>query len=83
MAKARAKTAKKSTKRTTGKKVAVGDRVEFRLAGRRVSGKVVEDRGKLGAGGRRIVSIRAKIGRKESSLVELPADEVRRRGSAG
>ena len=66
----------------TGRKLAVGDRVEFELVGRRVFGTVVEDRGGLGVGGRQVVSIRAKIG-LEPSLVELPADEVKRRGSAG
>ncbi len=82
MAKTHAKPVKKSTKRTSSKKVAVGDRVEFKLAGRRIVGKVVEDRGKLGAGGRRIVAIRTKIGRKDSSVVEIPADEVKRREGA-
>ena len=78
MPKAQTKKTTKSTKRTKTGKVTVGDRVEFKLAGRRVSGRIVEDRGNLGARGRRIVAVHTKIGRKNSAVIEIPAEEVRR-----
>ncbi len=76
MPKAQTKKATKSKRTKTGK-LAVGDRVKFKLAGRRVSGRIVEDRGNLGARGRRIIAVHTKIA-KNSSVIEIPAEEVRR-----
>jgi hypothetical protein len=75
MAKSRVK---KTSRTSKPRQLVVGDRVQFKLAGRTVSGTIVEDRGNLGVGGRQIVSIRAKRGREADMVVEIPAEEVKR-----
>lgn len=67
--------ARARSKKTRGQ-LRVGDRVTFSLAGRRISGIIVEDRGKIGTGGRRLFAIRARIGTDDDAVLELPAEEL-------
>ena len=54
----------------------VGDQVHFNLGGHRVIGTIVEDRGLIGAGGRRLFVVRAQLEAAGESVFELPADEL-------
>lgn len=54
----------------------VGDRVRFRLGARRFLGVIVEDRGPIGAGGRRLYVVRAQLDPISETVLELPADEL-------
>jgi hypothetical protein len=53
-----------------------GDRVRFTMVNRIVEGRVVEDRGNIGVGGRQLVRIIAGVGPDEFEI-EMPADEIR------
>lgn len=64
------------------REINVGDRVYFTVGSRRVCGTVVEDRGNIGARGRRLYSIRADLDREEESIIELPEEELKRRRPA-
>lgn len=67
--------AKASTKARTFK---VGERVRIRFGGRRIRAVIVEDRGPIGLGGRRLYAVRATLD-KSIRLVrvfELPVDEI-------
>ena len=55
----------------------VGDRVTFELSGRKIVGVIIEDRGGIGAGGRRLLVVRARLDPANESTFELPADELR------
>ncbi len=55
----------------------VGDRVRFSLGGHGIIGTIVEDRGPIGAGGRRLFVVRAQLEAAGESVFELPADELR------
>jgi hypothetical protein len=50
--------------------------VTFNLGGRRFAGVIVEDRGPIGAGGRRLYVVRAQIDPTGETVFELPADEL-------
>lgn len=54
----------------------VGDRVRFCLGNRKFAGVIIEDRGAIGAGGRRLYVVRAQIDPSSESVFELPADEL-------
>jgi hypothetical protein len=54
----------------------VGDGVRFRLAGRIVVGKVREDRGPIGVGGRHLYLIAYEMGKGNPYAIELPRDEI-------
>jgi hypothetical protein len=54
----------------------VGDRVKFRFGIDDVEGVVVEDRGILGAGGRRLYRITVTIEPSEPFFIEMPADQL-------
>lgn len=54
----------------------VGDRVRFSLGGHGIVGVIVEDRGPIGAGGRRLYVVRAQLEAAGESVFELPADEL-------
>jgi hypothetical protein len=56
--------------------VRVGDEVRFRLAGRTVVGKVREDRGPIGVGGRRLYLIAYEMGTGNLYSIELPREEM-------
>ena len=54
----------------------VGDRVRFQLGGRRLSGIIVEDRGPIAAGRKRLFVVRAHLDKVTESVFELPSDEL-------
>jgi hypothetical protein len=57
----------------------VGARVKLDLGGREVSGTVIEDRGFLGVGGRRLLRVRLDwSGVAEPIEVEVPESDLRR-----
>jgi uncharacterized protein (DUF433 family) len=53
----------------------VGDRVRFPFPSQTAEGVIVEDRGGLGVGGRRLYGIRFRWG-EEDSYIELPEEEI-------
>src|SRR5579883_3499141 len=62
----------------------VGDPVSFLYGPRWVSGKVIEDRGPLGAYGRRIYLVQAAIGQDEpTKKFEVPEDNLEEPSQAG
>jgi hypothetical protein len=54
----------------------VGDKVQFRLAGRSVAGHIREDRGPIGVGGRHLYLVVYALGKDDSYEIELPAEEI-------
>ena len=57
-------------------KFRIGDRVRLSFGNRTVTGTVVEDRGRIGVGGRQLFRIVVKTGDEERAL-ELPAEKLR------
>jgi hypothetical protein len=54
----------------------VGDRVRFQLWNRKIDGVIVEDRGPLGVGGRRLYGIEYRHDTPPDPLyIELPGEE--------
>ena len=53
----------------------VGDRVSFTFGLSRVTGVMVEDRGVIGSGGRRLYRIEAPFGERPL-VIELPAEDL-------
>lgn len=70
------------TKRTAAKTKAtpiVGSRVRFVFGLGEVTGIVIEDRGNLGGGGRRLLRVRFEIeGAGDALETEIAADDVKR-----
>jgi hypothetical protein len=56
----------------------VGDRVQFGRGLDLVEGVIVEDRGAIGVGGRRLYRIEFRLSPDYESAVELPAEEFER-----
>lgn len=56
--------------------VPVGARVRFRLAGRPQEGRVLQDRGPIGRGGRHLYLVRYEVGKGNWYSTELPAEEM-------
>jgi hypothetical protein len=54
----------------------VGDRVSYLDLDRRREGVVLEDRGPLGVGGRRLYSVRVRVDDWNEITTELPAEEL-------
>lgn len=54
----------------------IGDKVRLSFGNRIVTGTVVEDRGRIGVGGRQLFRIVVKTGDGERAL-ELPAEKLR------
>jgi hypothetical protein len=54
----------------------IGDLVSFPFGAWIVTGKVVEDRGCLGIGGRRIYGIRWELNPGEQVYIEIPEEEL-------
>jgi hypothetical protein len=54
----------------------VGDRVRYVRAGGPVEGVIVEDRGPLGVGGRRIYALRVRRDEWNEVITEQPEDEL-------
>lgn len=60
------------------KTLRVGSRVKLDFAGREVTGTVIEDRGPLGVGGRRLLRVRLEwSGVAEPIEIEIPESELR------
>lgn len=65
-----------SKKNSTSPTVHVGDRVRFQWGFRDVEGVIVEDRGPLGVGGRRLYDIAFRLEfSNEDRNIELPASD--------
>src|SRR5712691_9051233 len=54
----------------------VGDRVSFPFGSGEVSGVIVEDRGCLGVGGRRLYGIKFELNPDEEAYIEMPEEEL-------
>jgi hypothetical protein len=70
---------KRALKRKTAiaPKLAVGMRVSVKVGLRRIVGTIVEDRGPIGSGGRRLFAVRAKYDTVFESVCEWPAEDLR------
>jgi hypothetical protein len=55
----------------------VGDKVTFRLGISDLQGVIVEDRGAIGVGGRRLYRIRFTFDSEEERFIELAAQDFR------
>lgn len=53
-----------------------GDAVAFLYGPQRVSGTIVEDRGQLGAHGRRLYLVRVDLGQDDSPAFEIPEEDL-------
>ncbi len=61
----------------SSKQFPVGSNVAFSFGGRRVVAKVVEDRGLLGVGGRRLLRVQVEgSGGADPIVLEIPAEQV-------
>lgn len=56
--------------------VPVGAKVSFRMAGRPIVGRVLQDRGPIGRGGRHLYLVRYEVGKGNWYSTELPAEEI-------
>ena len=54
----------------------VGDRVRFCFGVEDVEGTIIEDRGNLGVGGKRVYGIKFRIGGPPSQYIELDTDHI-------
>jgi hypothetical protein len=54
----------------------VGDRVRVRLGLETALGTIVEDRGFLGSGGRRLLRVKVDFDPPNVTFIELPEDEL-------
>jgi hypothetical protein len=70
------------TERRTTHRFRVGDRVEFVMGRRKVIGVITEDRGLIGAHGRRLFQVQVPMDPYEPALFELPADEIQTANSS-
>lgn len=64
------------TPTTRPTRLKVGDRVRFSFGIRRLTGVIIEDRGLLAAGRRRLYGVRFRIDLGREAVIELPEDEV-------
>jgi hypothetical protein len=53
--------------------IPVGSKIRFRIGGSTIEGRVVEDRGPIGLGGRRLYHVRYELGEGNWYSIELPA----------
>lgn len=58
--------------------VPIGAEVKFRLAGRQLVGRVLQDRGPIGKDGRRLYAIRYELGAGNWYTTEVPVEELER-----
>ncbi|CAN0496149.1 unnamed protein product, partial [Phaeothamnion confervicola] len=54
-----------ASRKTTTNRINIGDRVRFNFGFRKTTGTVVEDRGPIGIGGRRVFAIEFPIAESE------------------
>jgi len=60
----------------TDRRFRVGSQVSFLFGQDRLKGFIVEDRGVIGAGGRRLYRIEAPLDAEEPLVLELPAEQL-------
>jgi hypothetical protein len=65
-----------ATKTDSDKKFSVGDRVKFVFGLANAEGEVIEDRGPIGVGGRRLYRIRFSFSEGDPMTIELPAVDL-------
>ncbi|MFO7904111.1 MAG: hypothetical protein ACQESR_23605 [Planctomycetota bacterium] len=58
------------------REIPIGAKVTFYMAGRPFVGRVSEDRGPIGMGGRHLYLVRYEVGRGNWNSTELPAEEI-------
>lgn len=58
------------------KVIRVGDKIRFDLVGKFAEGKVLEDRGLIGLGGRHLYTVRYELGEDNGFTTELPAEKI-------
>jgi hypothetical protein len=73
----RSKKKRTSVPRSASKKLKVGSRVTVKLGLRRISGTIVDDMGRIGVGGRRIYSVRARLHGLDEEVFDVREDELR------
>src|SRR5947209_14814918 len=56
--------------------IPIGARVTFRLGGRPVQGRILQDRGPIGVGGRHLYQVYFELGKGNWYSTELPAEEI-------
>jgi hypothetical protein len=56
--------------------VPIGAKVRFRIARRQLVGRVLQDRGPIGKGGRHLYLVRYEVGKGNWYSTEVPADEI-------
>jgi hypothetical protein len=56
--------------------IQVGDTVRFHFGSHAIVGRVIEDRGPIGVGGRRLYGISYDLGADHPYYVELPAADI-------
>ena len=61
---------------STPTEVPIESKVRFRIAGRPLVGRVLQDRGPIGRGGRHLYLVRYEFGKGNWYSTELPADEI-------
>jgi hypothetical protein len=66
----------KRRKNTRGHSFTIGTIVKFMLGGHEVRATVIEDRGPVGASGRRILRVRRELVATDPIEFEVPADDV-------
>jgi hypothetical protein len=64
------------TMRTGGQTFRVGDRVRVRFGPQSPIGTIVEDRGVIAAGGRRLFGVKVDFDRTNIIYLEVPEDEL-------
>ena len=65
------------------KRLEVGDEVSFVIVARRARGVVVEDRGSLGGGGRRVLRVRVQYDSSPSMDYEIREEDLKFEHAAG
>jgi hypothetical protein len=60
-----------------------GDPVSFLFGAGSVTGQIVEDRGQLGVGGRRLYGIRFEINPGDQGYIEMPEEELTAEAGSG
>jgi hypothetical protein len=64
------------TRRTGGQTYRVGDRVRVRLGPQSPVGTIVEDRGFIASGGRRLFRVQVEFDQTNTTYMEVPEDEL-------
>lgn len=62
--------------RRGGRHLRIGERIRIRLSDRQIEGEVVEIRGDIGVGGRRLLRVRVNLQPDIETLFEVPEEEI-------